>query len=92
VFQKFITKLLNHRQVKPLLSDEHFSVDGTLIEAWASQKSFRAKDGSDNEGDGGDFRGQKRSTDPKPASGEEARLMAARHGMGVMISHKSAAR
>ena len=61
VFQKFMTKLLNHPQVKPLLSDEHFSVDGTLIEAWASQKSFRAKDGGDNEGDGADFRGQKRS-------------------------------
>ena len=39
----------DHPQVKPLLSDEHFSVDGTLIEAWASQKSFRAKDGGDNE-------------------------------------------
>src|SRR6266436_2847376 len=45
VFAKFMTKLLNHPQVKPLLSDEHFSVDGTLIEAWASQKSFRPKDG-----------------------------------------------
>jgi transposase len=33
VFQMFLTKLLNHQQVKPLLSDEHFSVDGTLIEA-----------------------------------------------------------
>src|SRR6202047_1523477 len=52
VFQKFMTKLLNHPQVKPLLSDEHFSVDGTLIEAWASQKSFRAKDGGDNQGGG----------------------------------------
>src|SRR6202023_1547276 len=73
-------------QVKPLLSDEHFSVDGTLIEAWASQKSFRAKDGGDNEGDGADFRGQKRSnathastTDPesrlyRKAAGREARL------------------
>src|ERR1039458_8427852 len=40
VFKKFMTRLLNHPQVKPLLSDEHFSVDGTLIEAWASQKSF----------------------------------------------------
>ena len=40
VFTKFMTRLLNHPQVKPLLSDEHFSVDGTLIEAWASQKSF----------------------------------------------------
>ena len=46
VFTKFMTRLLNHPQVKPLLSDEHFSVDGTLIEAWASQKSFRPKDGS----------------------------------------------
>ena len=46
VFAKFMTKLLNHPQVKPLLSDEHFSVDGTLIEAWASHKGFRPKDGS----------------------------------------------
>jgi hypothetical protein len=81
-----MTKLLNHRQVKPLLPDEHFLVDGTLIEAWASQKSVRAKDGSDNEGDGGDFCGQKRSnvthastTDPKSrlyrkAAGREAKL------------------
>jgi len=43
VFKKFMTRLLNHPQVKPLLSDEHFSVDGTLIEAWASQKSFRPR-------------------------------------------------
>jgi hypothetical protein len=40
VFAKFMSKLLNHPQVKPLLSDKHFSVDGTLIEAWASQTSF----------------------------------------------------
>jgi hypothetical protein len=37
VFAKFMTKLLNHPQVKPLMSDEHFSVDGTLIEAWADK-------------------------------------------------------
>src|SRR6202035_3679084 len=49
VFAKFMTKLLNHPQVKPLLSDEHFSVDGTLIEAWASHKSSRPKDRSDAE-------------------------------------------
>jgi hypothetical protein len=47
-------KLLNHGQVKPLLSDEHFSVDGTLIEAWASQKSFKPKDGSGG-GDGANW-------------------------------------
>jgi transposase len=85
VFTKFMTKLLNHPQVKPLLSDEHFSVDGTLIEAWASQKSFRPKDGSDD-GNGANFHGQKRknethasTTDPdsrlyRKAAGREAKL------------------
>ncbi|MGY4437381.1 hypothetical protein ACVW04_000163 [Bradyrhizobium sp. LM2.3] len=63
VFTKFMTRLLNHSQVKPLLSDEHFSVDGTLIEAWASQKSFRPKDGSGDDDDGANFHGQKRKND-----------------------------
>ena len=84
VFQKFMTRLLNHPEVKPLLSDEHFSVDGTLIEAWASQKGFRPKDGSDD--DGSNFHGQKRKnethasvTDPesrlyRKAAGREAKL------------------
>jgi hypothetical protein len=52
------TRLLNHPQVKPLLSDEHFSVDGTLIDAWASQKSFRPKDGSGDDDGGADFHGR----------------------------------
>src|SRR5450830_1417509 len=84
VFAKFMSKLLNHAQVKPLLSDEHFSVDGTLIEAWASQKSFRPKDGSGD--DGANFHGQKRNNDThastsdpdsrlyRKASGREAKL------------------
>jgi transposase len=62
VFAQFMTKLLRHPEVEPLLSDEHFSVDGTLIEAWASQKSFRPKDG-DDDSDGSDFHGQKRKND-----------------------------
>jgi transposase len=45
VFQTLMAKLLEHEKVKPLLSDEHFSVDGTLIEAWASHKSFKPKQG-----------------------------------------------
>jgi transposase len=48
VLQRFMQTLLNHPRVKPLLSDEHFSVDGTLIEAWASFKSFKPKNGSDD--------------------------------------------
>src|SRR6202167_2811486 len=63
VFKKFMTRLLNHPQVKPLLSDEHFSVDGTLIEAWASQKSFRPKDGSGDDDGGANFHGHQRKND-----------------------------
>ena len=47
VAAKFLAAALRHAKVKRFLSDEHFSVDGTLVEAWASLKSFRAKDGSD---------------------------------------------
>jgi transposase len=47
VAARFMAAVLAHREVKPLLSNDHFSVDGTLVEAWASLKSFRAKDGSD---------------------------------------------
>ena len=86
VFAKFMAKLLNHREVKPLLSSEHFSVDGTLIEAWASHKSFRPKDGSGDDDDGANFHGEKRKndthasvTDPdsrlyRKAQGKEAKL------------------
>ena len=43
VAKKFMAELLAHKEVRKLLSDEHFSVDGTLIEAWASMKSFQPK-------------------------------------------------
>ena len=39
--RKFLAAILAHREVAPLLSDEHFSVDGTLVKAWASMKSFQ---------------------------------------------------
>src|SRR3981189_3140330 len=46
VARKFLAELLAHKEVRALLSDEHFSVDGTQIAAWASTKSFVANDGS----------------------------------------------
>src|SRR5437870_9835129 len=45
IARAFLAAILADPQVKPLLSTEHSSVDGTLIEAWASMKSFRPKDG-----------------------------------------------
>jgi transposase len=50
-------------QAKGLLSGEHFSVDGTLIKAWASSKSVRRKDGSDDDRPPEDWRGEKRSNE-----------------------------
>src|SRR5215213_7834575 len=47
VARKFFVQVLS--QAKPHMSEEHFTVDGTLIEAWASQKSFQPKDGGDDE-------------------------------------------
>jgi transposase len=66
VAQRFLAELLARPEVKRLLSSEHFSVDGTLIQAWASQKSFRRKDGEDEPPEPGrngekDFKGEKRS-------------------------------
>jgi hypothetical protein len=96
VFSKNRDRLLNQEiarsffrrvveRAQSLMSDEHFTVDGTLIEAWASQKSFQRKDGGTDD-DGRDFRGQSRkndthasTTDPdarlyRKSSGAESRL------------------
>ena len=87
IFTKFMSKLLNHPQVKPLLSDEHFSVDGTLIEAWASQKSFRPKDGSDD-GDGANFHGQKRKNDTHASTSDpDSRLYRKAAGREAKLSY-----
>jgi transposase len=95
-FSKNRDRLLNHEIARSffrrvveraagLMSDEHFTVDGTLIEAWASQKSFQRKDGK-SDGDGSNFRGQARrndthasKTDPdaklyRKSNGAESRL------------------
>ena len=64
--QRFFQTVLEQARHQGLLSEEHFSVDGTLLEAWASQQSFQPKDPEDRQGDGSDFRGQKRSNDTQP--------------------------
>jgi transposase len=80
VAAKFLSAVLANPQVKPLLSVEHFSVDGTLIEAWASMKSFRARDGGDEppcSGRNGErsFHDEKRSNDTHASTTDpDARL------------------
>ena len=78
---KFLRAVLAQPRVKRLLSSDHFSVDGTLIEAWASIKSFRRKDGDDNGPDGAGrnaergFHKEKRSNDTHQSTSDpQARL------------------
>ena len=80
IAQEFLSSLLDLPEVKGLLSAEHFSVDGTLLEAWASMKSFRPKDGSGappSPGRNGeaDFRKTKRSNETHASTTDaDARL------------------
>ena len=92
---KFLAAVLAQPKVKRLLSGEHFSVDGTLIEAWASMKSFKPKatDESDppSPASGGrnaevDFRGQKRSNETHESTTDpEARLYRKGSGMEAKL-------
>ncbi len=61
VARSFFRRVVDRAQ--GLMSDEHFTVDGTLIEAWASQKSFQPKDQDPPDGGGRDFHGQARRND-----------------------------
>lgn len=89
IAQALFREVLDQARAEDLLSDEHFSVDGTLIEAWASQKSFQRKEASsgvdkDKDDPGNptvDFHGEFRSNDTHQSSTDpEARL--ARKGGG----------
>jgi transposase len=79
---KLLSAVMAQLRVKRLLSTDHFSVDGTLIEAWASMKSFRPKDGSGEPPTSGggrngeaDFHGQRRSNETHASTTDpEARL------------------
>jgi transposase len=82
VAKELFGAVVEQAKAEALLSDEHFSVDGTLIEAWASQKGFKRKDGSSappTDNDPGnpavDFHGEKRSNETHQSTTDpEARL------------------
>ena len=86
VAREFLGAVLSEARRRKLLSEDHFTVDGTLLEAWASLKSFRPKDGGETPGSGEknpgvDFRGEHRTNDTHESSTDpEARL--ARKGSG----------
>jgi hypothetical protein len=92
VAAKFLQAVLRHAKVKRFLSDEHFSVDGTLVEAWASLKSFRAKDGSDEPPSPGrngerNFHNEKRTNDTHVSTTDpDAKLYRKGNGQAAKLS------
>ena len=74
IANEFFAVVVEQARAMRLLSDEHFTVDGTLIQAWASHKSFRPKDEGNDKG-GGNFHGkQRRNETHESKSDPEARL------------------
>ena len=83
VAQAFFEAVLGKIRQRGLVSDEHFSVDGTLLEAWASQKSFQKKDGDGGATSGDDpgkptvdFHGEKRSNQTHQSRTDPEALLA----------------
>lgn len=70
VIESFFVEVMALADKRNLLSKEHFSVDGTLIQAWASHKSFRPKDGSDDQTRGGGGRNAQASWAGRPRSND----------------------
>jgi len=89
IAESFFQRVLE--RAKPYMSDEHFTVDGTLIEAWASHKSFRPKDGTAKPpGAGGDvdFRGEKRKNETHESTTDpDARLFTKSRGSEAKLSY-----
>lgn len=93
---RFLSAVLAQPRVKRLLSTDHFSVDGTLIEAWASMKSFKPRDGAGKDeppASSGrnaevDFKGQKRSNETHQSTTDpEARLYKKGPGMEARLCY-----
>lgn len=86
VAREFLSEVVQQAQSRGLTSDEHFTVDGTLIEAWASLKSFQRKDGNEQPPDDPgnptvDFHGEKRSNQTHQSTTDPDALLA-RKGNG----------
>lgn len=92
IADRFFEEIVEQAREKGLISKEHFTVDGTLIEAWASQKSFRKKDGSDDPPGPGrnaeaDFRGQTRTNDTHESTTDPDALLKRKGGEGAKLVH-----
>ena len=98
VAESFFTEVMALADKRQLLSKEHFSVDGTLIQAWASHKSFVPKDGSSDDANGGgaggrntqaNWKGKPRSNDTHASTTDpDARLFRKSHNTAAIMSYQ----
>jgi transposase len=96
VIEAFFTEVMKQADDAGLLSREHFSVDGTLIQAWASHKSFKPKDGGDDQTPSGPGRNVDTSWKGKPRSNEthasttdpDARLFKKSQNTGALLAYQ----
>jgi IS5 family transposase len=95
IAQAFFLEVRAEARAAGLLSDEHFTVDGTLLEAWASQKSFRPKDRPDSPSDDPtsrnptvNFRGERRANDTHQSTTDpDARLYKKAAGQEAKLAY-----
>lgn len=96
VVERFFGEIMKAADAKGWLSKEHFSVDGTLIQAWASQKSFKPKDGNDDQTPSGpgrnaqvDWKGKARSNDTHESTTDpDARLYRKSHNTAAILCYQ----
>jgi len=83
VAKEFLARVVKQARAKGLTSDEHFTVDGTLVEAWASAKSFQPKEGKQKPPDDPgtvNFRGEQRSNETPASKSDSEALLARKSG------------
>ena len=96
VVEAFFTEVMRQADRKGLLSREHFSVDGTLIQAWASQKSFKPRDGGNDQTPSGpgrnaqaDWKGKPRANDTHASTTDpDARLYRKSHNTAAVLCYQ----
>lgn len=93
VAAQFLREIVHVATQQGLMSDEHFSVDGTLLQAWASQKSFRPKDDPPDGGDGPrnaapDFKGHRRKNDTHASTSDPESRLYRKGNTGAQLSYQ----
>lgn len=90
-FAEFFTTVVAMARKRKLLSDDHFSVDGTLLDAWASHKSFKPRSSDDDDASGSsgqDFHGDSRSNSTHQSTTDpDAELMRKSKGTGAALRY-----